>query len=379
MQRKRLRALWLACLAVLAISAHAETGITDSEILLGQSAAMSGPAAELGKGVNRGAKAYFDWINQHGGVNGRKIKLVALDDGYEPDRAEANTKTLIDNQQVFALFGYVGTPTSNAALPLVSKASVPFIAPFTGADSLRTPLNRAVFNVRASYRDEAEEIAESMVKMGMKTVNVFYQNDAYGKAGLTAMQAAASKHGLTIQALATVQRNSVDVAKAVDELVVKKPANAVFMVTAYKSSAAFVAAARAQNFIGPFYNVSFVGTEALITELQRNGSGLIVSQVMPSPYSPTKPITMDYVKVMKAAGVNTVDYPSLEGYIGARVMVEGLKRAGHGLTREKLVSALEGLGDYDLGGYRVRFSNASHNGSQFVDLTVISRDGGILN
>ncbi|MDR3426190.1 MULTISPECIES: ABC transporter substrate-binding protein [Silvimonas] len=372
-----MKALWLGLFALICVSAHAEPGITDSEIVLGQSAALSGPAAELGKGVNRGAKAYFDWVNQHGGVNGRKIKLVALDDGYEPDRAAANTKTFIKDQPVFALFGYVGTPTSNASLPLINQAAIPFIAPFTGADSLRNPLNHNVFNVRASYRDEAGEIAESMKKMGMSSINVFYQNDAYGQAGLKAMQEASAKYGIKLNALATVQRNSTDVKKAVEDLVVKNPANAVFMVTAYKSSAAFITAARAHNYIGPFYNVSFVGTEALVSELKNDGSGVIVSQVMPTPYNPTKQVTIEYVKALTAAGVSNVDYPSLEGYIGARVMVEGLKRAGKALTREKLVAALEGLGDYDMGGFRVKFSSTNHNGSSFVDLTVVDHDGRI--
>ncbi|GGP26258.1 ABC transporter substrate-binding protein [Silvimonas amylolytica] len=373
-----MKALWLGLLALISLSAFAaEPGVTENEILLGQSAALSGPAAELGKSVNRGAKAYFDYVNAHGGVNGRKIKLVALDDGYEPDRAAANTQKLIKEQQVFALFGYVGTPTSNASLPLINQNSVPFIAPFTGADSLRNPLNKNIFNVRAGYRDEAAEIAEGMKKMGMSTINIFYQNDAYGQAGLKAMQEASIKYGIKINATATVQRNSVEVAKAVDELVVKSPANAVFMVTAYKSSAAFITAARARNYIGPFYNVSFVGTEALVHELKNDGSGVIVSQVMPTPYNPTRPVTIEYVKALSAAGVSDVDYPSLEGYIGARVLVEGLKRAGKALTREKLISALESLGDYDMGGYRVKFSPTNHNGSTYVDLTVVDHDGRI--
>ena len=369
----------LACLAWLLAggAARAETGVTDSEIILGESAALTGPAAELGKGVNRGAKAYFEWVNQHGGVQGRKIRLVALDDGYEPDRAEANTKKLIEGEHAFALVGYVGTPTSNASLPAINQAKIPFIGAFTGADSLRNPFNKLIFNLRAGYRDEAVHIADSMAKLGMKTINVFYQNDAYGNAGLKAMQAAAAAKGLQIVATATVQRNSTDVASAVDELIVKKPANAVFMVSAYKSCAAFIAASRSRNFVGPFYNVSFVGTEALISELKKDGSGVMVTQVMPSPYNPALPVTIEYQKVMAAAGVTQVDYTSLEGFMAAKLTVEGLKRAGRELTRERLVNALEGLGDYDLGGFRVRFSGAGHNGSQYVDFTILDKDGHI--
>ncbi|HEY9101071.1 ABC transporter substrate-binding protein [Chitinimonas sp.] len=368
----------LSSLLVASLFAHAgETGVTDSEIVIGQSAATTGAAAELGKGVARGAKAYFDQINKKGGVNGRKIRLITLDDGYEPDRAAANTKKLIENEQVFALFGYVGTPTSNASLPTINQARVPFVAPYTGADSLRAPFNRYVFNVRASYRDEAEEIASSMAKLGMSSINVFYQNDAFGQSGLKAMQDAAAKYKIAINATATVQRNSVDVAKAVEELVAKKPANAVFMVAAYKSSAAFIASARSRNFMGPYYNVSFVGTEALVGELKQDGSGVMVSQVMPSPYSAIKPVAMDYQKVLKASETPAVDYPSMEGYLGARVLVEGLKRAGRDLTRDKLINALETMGDYDMGGFRVHYSPTNHNGSQYIDMTVLDSSGKI--
>jgi len=374
-----MKRLLLALLALGPFAAHAETGVTDSEIVLGQSAAMTGAAAELGKGMNRGAKAYFDWVNQHGGVNGRKIRLVAQDDGYEPDRAESNTRNLIDKEHVFALFGYVGTPTSNAALPLATQAKVPFFAPYTGADSMRTPFNHYVFNLRASYRDEALYVADHMTRMGMKTIDVFYQNDAYGNAGLQAMQAAAAAKGINILATATVERNSTDVSRAINELVAKNPANAVFIVSAYKSSAAFIDAAHAQHYMGPFYNVSFVGTEALVRELKSGGTGVLVSQVLPTPYNATKSATIDYQRVMKAAGSTQFDYVSLEGYMAARLMVEGLKRSGSNPTREKLISALENLGDFDMGGFHVRFSDRSHNGSGFVDLSVIDAQGKIRN
>ncbi len=368
---------WAGFLAVSGL-VHAEVGVSDTEILIGQSAALSGAAAELGKGVSRGANAYFEQVNKRGGINGRKIRLISLDDGYEPERAAANTKKLLEGPQaVFALFGYVGTPTSNASLPQINRSGVPFVAPYTGAESLRAPFNRNVFNMRASYGDEAEEIAESMAKMGMSSINVLYQDDAYGAAGLKAMQDAAAKYKLTINATATVKRNSVDVARAADELISKKPANAIFIVSAYKSSAAFISAARSRNSIGPFYNVSFVGTEALVNELKQDGSGVIVTQVVPSPYSAVKPVAIDYQKTMKAAGIDAIDYPSMEGYLAARVLVEGLKRAGRDLSRDKLIGSLESLGNYDLGGFRVNFSSRNRSGSSFVDLTILDGSGKI--
>ena len=206
-----------AIFALLSSSVNAQ-GVVGDTILIGQSASLTGPAELLGKEMKAGAEAYFNFANQNGGVNGRKIKLISLDDGYEPDRTKANTKKLIDEHQVLALFGYVGTPTSNAALPLFTEAKVPFIGAFTGAESLRAPLNRYIFNVRASYFDETEEIVGHLVQQGVKQIAVFYQNDAYGKAGLAGMERAMKKRNMEITATATVERNSLDVASAVKTL-----------------------------------------------------------------------------------------------------------------------------------------------------------------
>ena len=170
--------------------AFAEPGVSDKEILIGQSAALSGPAKELGTEMRSGAQLYFDQVNAGGGVNGRKIRMISLDDGYEPERAAANTRKLIEEEKVLALFGYVGTPTSLAALPVFTEAKVPFVGAFTGAQALREPFNRYVFNVRASYFDETEKIVEQLSTTALKRIAVFYQNDAYGKAGLAGVERA---------------------------------------------------------------------------------------------------------------------------------------------------------------------------------------------
>ena len=182
-------------LVVAASALHAEPGVTPTSILIGQSAAFSGAASELGTEMRTGAAAYFRVVNAAGGVHGRKIEMRSLDDGYESDRAAANTKKLIDDG-VFLLFGYVGTPTSNASKPIFTAARVPFVGPFTGAESLRTPLNRYIFNVRASYFDETEKIVGQMTGQALDKIAVFYQNDDYGKAGLAGVEArdGAAKH-----------------------------------------------------------------------------------------------------------------------------------------------------------------------------------------
>ena len=347
-------------------------GVSADTILIGQSAALSGPAEQLGKEMKAGAEAYFTVINKAGGVNGRMIKLISVDDGYEPDKAAANTKKLIAEDKVLALFGYVGTPTSNAALPIFSAAKVPFVGAFTGAQSLREPFNRYIFNVRASYFDETEQIVAHLVQQGITKIAVFYQNDAYGKAGLAGVERAMKKRMLTIAETGTVERNTTDVAAAVSKLA-KSDTNAIIMISAYKSCAAFIRAMKLAGGFQQFWNVSFVGSKALSSELGDEGIGVQISQVVPFPWSDVNPIVRDYQKHI--GGASNYSFTSLEGYIAARILVEGLKRAGKTPTRESLVDALAGMSKTDLGGFTVSYSPTNHNGSTFVDLTIISRAG----
>lgn len=356
--------------SILVSTVHAQ-GVTADTITIGQSAALSGPAAELGREMKIGAEAYFNYINQNGGVNGRKIKLISIDDGYEPERAKANTIKLITEDKVLALFGYVGTPTSNASLSIFTEAKVPFIGAFTGAQSLRDPLNRYVFNVRASYFDETEEIVGHLVRQGVKQIAVFYQNDAYGNAGLTGMERAMKKRNMEIIATATVERNSVDVAAAVKTLSKTNPA-AVVMISAYKSCGAFIKEMKKANSFPQFWNVSFVGSRALANELGDEGRGVQISQVVPFPWESGIPVVRDYQK--KIGGDENASFTSFEGYIAARVLVEGLKKAGKNLSRESLRDSLSNLGTLDLGGFKVTYSPTNHNGSSYVDLTIISKN-----
>jgi branched-chain amino acid transport system substrate-binding protein len=201
----------LAALAFAAAGAASAQGVTDSTILLGQSVALTGPAQQLGLDMRLGASLYFDQVNLRGGVNGRKIVLKTLDDGYEATRAAENTKKLINDERVFALFGYVGTPTAQASLPIFTEAKVPFVGPFTGAELLRTPVNPYIFNVRASYWDETEAIVQHLTAMSVNKIAVFYQNDAYGLAGLTGVERALKKRGLEIVARGTVERSTGEV------------------------------------------------------------------------------------------------------------------------------------------------------------------------
>ena len=266
-----MKRLILAAAAALAATFATAQGVTDTQVLLGQSVALTGPAQQLGLDMQLGATLYFNQVNARGGVNGRKIVLKTLDDGYEPPNAVANTKKFINDEKVFALFGYVGTPTSNAVLPIFTEARVPFVGPFTGAESLRTPHNRYIFHVRASYFDETEAIVQHLTAMSVNKIAVFYQNDGYGQAGLAGVERALKKRNMEIAARATVERNTVDVKKAVETMVGTQP-QAIVMISAYKSCAAFIKEMKKAGSNPTFWNVSFVGSKALAKELDREGA-----------------------------------------------------------------------------------------------------------
>ena len=354
--------------AVLMISfAHAQ------DIVLGQSVALSGPAQELGREMQLGAKTYFDQVNAAGGIRGRMIVLKTLDDGYEPPRAAANTKQFIEDGDVLALFGYVGTPTSAASIPLATQAKVPFFGAFTGAELLRTPMNRYVFNVRASYFDETETIVRQMTQGGVTKIAVFYQNDSYGQAGLSGVEKALARRNLQVVAKATVERNSTDVAAALATMLAAKP-EVIVLISAYSSCAEFIKQAKSKQLPTQFVNVSFVGTRALAKALGPAADGVMISQVMPPPTANKFPVIVEYQKALRAAGVNDFSYTSLEGYIAARVFVEALRRGGDA-SREALIRSLESLRNVDVGGFAVTLSPDNHNASRFVEMTVLNKAG----
>ncbi len=366
-----------ACMLPALASAQATPGVTADKILLGQAAVFSGPAAQLGIQMRNGIKAYFDYVNERGGVHGRRLELVTEDDRYEPSVAPSASKKLIEEHRVFALLGYVGTPTGVAHVPVVTQAKVPLVGMFTGAEALRVPFNRYVFHVRASYYDETEKIVEQVVSTGGKKISVFYQNDAYGEAGRKGTELALARRGMKIHSTGTVERNTVKVEDAVKAIHASQP-DAVVMVSAYTSIAAFVRAMQKAGSAATFYNVSFVGSKALADALGKDGIGVAISQVVPFPWGTGLPVVKEYQQLAKKAGFTDYNFSALEGFLTAKVMVEGLRRAGKNLTREGLVDAMEKMQDVDLGGFFVGYSPKNRAGSKFVDLTIISRDGKFL-
>jgi branched-chain amino acid transport system substrate-binding protein len=371
--RRRFTGALFAGAALASPLIRAQSG---NRLVLGQSAAFTGAAAELGIQFNAGARLHFEQLNAQGGVNGAQIEIRQLDDGYEPDRCAENTRRLLSDD-VFALFGYIGTPTSAVALPLATQAQVPFFAPFTGAMSLREPFNRMAFHLRASYNDETELIVRQLTNLGLKRIAVFHQNDAYGRAGLDGTVLALSKRSLAPVATATVERNSVEVAQAVSVINAAQP-DAVVQISAYASCAAYIKAARRAGYGGTFYNVSFVGSQALVDALGKEGAGVAISQVVPSPYSPTRAITREFLAAISLGG-NRVqpNYSSLEGFMAAKLFAEGLRRSSGRPTRDNLINGLESIRNFSMGGFNVSFSPTNHVASGFAELSMITSDGRI--
>jgi len=370
-----------ACAMALATATWADPGVTDSSITLGMSAPFSGPNAAYGEDMRQTIQAYFEHINKSGGINGRKLELVALDDGYETERTVANTRSLITDKKVFALLSYYGSsPTTEAMNKVFGPAGVPLVGTISGADTLRqsisaNPNSRYMFHVRASYADETAAIVNQMVSIGLRSIAVFYQNDGFGKAGLDGVTAALKKHKLAPSAVGTVERNSLNVDAAVQSIAKANP-QAVVMVTLYKPTAAFVRAMKKAGQNPMFMTLSPVGTEQLVQELGQEARGIGISQVVPYPWNDSIPIVRDYQRL--GAKSRSYSYYGLEAYLTARTLVEGLRRAGRDLNRDKLVSALESLSATDLGGYRINYTGTARYGSRFVELTVIGPGGKVL-
>lgn len=368
---KACRIASLIAAASLALGAQAQpSGITANTIVIGQSAPLTGANAELGNEIRNGALAYFRKVNDAGGVHGRKLELVTLDDANQVPRSEANTKKLVEEQGVFALFGYASATLSKPALPIVEKNKVPFLSPFTGADPMRA-FNRYVYNTRASYADELERIVEHYTTFGTKRFAIVYYDDAVGKENLAAVERPLKKHDLTITALGAFKDRATPDIEGTVKTVMKSEPEVVIMTTLYKASSDFIKTSAKLGLNAQMVSNSFPGATPLAKELGSSAAGVVISQVVPAPTNRTVPVVREYQgAIEKLLGKKDFSFTSLEAYIGAKVLVEGLRRAGANPTRESFMNALDKL-DYDAGGYPVRFTPTNHNGSNFVEITVV--------
>ncbi|MBW2590478.1 MAG: ABC transporter substrate-binding protein [Deltaproteobacteria bacterium] len=346
----------LCCIAIFfAGNASAEDGVTQSGIIIGQSCVLKGPAQALGQDMRDGALAYFKHINAEGGIKGKIIKLITLDDGYEPKACVSNTKQLIEKDRVFLLFGYVGTPTS-----------------------LRNPLTPGIFNIRASYYQETEAMVKILLMNNLKRISVFYQNDSYGEAGLKGVKIALQKRDMKITSKASYERNTLDVENAVSEIAISNP-DAVIMIGTYKPCAMFIQLTRDGTRSRPiFLNVSFVGSDALAATLSNKGLGVVITQVVPYTFDKRLPVVAQYHQMaQKYMTDSKISFTGMEGFIAAKALCRILQKMNN-FTRAEFIRTADSMHEY-LGGFKVHFTPKNHQGSDLVHLTQIGPGGFISN
>ena len=353
-----------------------DSGISDQRILFGQSAAFSGPAQELGRNMRLGIEAAFHEANERGGVHGRRLELVSRDDSYEPEAAIANTTKLIEEDQVFALIGEVGTPTSRSATPVAADAGVPFIAPFTGAEFLRDPEWDNIINLRASYYQETEEmVARLTTDLGIERIAVLYQDDSYGRAGWRGVRLALDRRAMEPVSIGLYPRNTMAVKTALLDLNQGAP-EAVIMIGAYEPVAALISWARHMGQAPIFMTVSFVGSNALARELGPAGAGVYVTQVVPFPTDDSLPIVSSYLSALSAYDPDAdPGFVSFEGYLAGRLAIAGLDGCGRDVDRACFLDSLRGADVINIDGFKLRYGQGDNQGSDTVFLTVIGDDG----
>lgn len=360
----------------LAFPSHAEIGVTDDTVNFVQIAALDGPAAQLGLGMQAGLEAAFAEVNKNGGVHGRQITMEGMDDGYEPDRSTRNINEAIASEKFFGLIGSVGTPTAIVLQPIATENDFPMIGPFTGAGFLRNPDFNNVYNVRGSYDAETEEWIRILAdEMGLTRIAIFYQDDGFGRAGLSGVVKAMERRGMSILVEGLYTRNTTDVKDALLTIREAEP-EAVVMVGAYKPIGEFIKLSRSYEFTPEFVTISFVGSKALADELWPGGEGVIISQVVPFPWDTTAKIVQEYQTAL-SANDDLADYGfvSLEGYIVGRFAIEALERAGRDLTRDNFLAAMEGMSSYDLGGVELSYSATDNQGIDTIFMTRLLPDG----
>jgi ABC-type branched-subunit amino acid transport system substrate-binding protein len=358
----------------VATQAQNTVGVDKAQITIGSCSALDGPARFLGLQTIVGATAYLDIINSKGGINGRKIQLLAFDDGYEPARADACFKRLL-KEDVFAAGFFVGTPTAAKYVPLAEENKLPVVGLFTGAQLLYAPLKHYVMNVRASYYDETREQVDSLWNtLKIHKIGIIYQDDAFGSAVLEGLELGLKKYHATPVGMGTFSRNTLEVDKGMAAVRAANP-EAVLLVGPYAPVAQIVKKAHAMGWRPLFLTVSFVGTEKFIAEAGKDAEGTVITQVVP-PYTRTDfPTIALYREALRKYYPNEQpSFVSLEAFVDAMVLVEGLKRAGSNPTREKLISALESIDGKDVGlGPRLllKYSPNRHKGFDQIYTTVV--------
>ncbi len=366
---------------LIAFSQHVSAAKPDAfgnTIVIGQSGVYSGPLGAYAQDNIAVIKTYFDTINSTGGIHGRKLKVIALDDGFDPKRTIENAKTLIEKEKVFALFNVIGTANNAAIYPLLHEHGIPLVGPYTGATVLRDPKFRYLFFTRASYADETEKMVEQLTSTGVKDIAIVYQDDPFGKAGLQAASEALARRKLKPVAVGAFNIARIDETGPAAEAILKGDPAAVIIASSGKGTTTFIKEVIKRGQRPAFYCLSVTNPRQLWADLGQDAHGIVVAQVAPSPWRATLPLIREYQQILARLNSKDYSYGSLEGFIVAKVAVEALRRAGKDLSREKYLAALEGMQNYDLGGYMIGYSPSNHAGSSFVDLSIIGREGQFL-
>lgn len=376
------RCLLLAGLS-LSLLAHGQADpnrnrpLNEDPIVIGQSADMSGDYVNLTHEFLSGANVYFSRLNASGGIRGRTVRLLTLDDKGDPELAVKNTQQLLQMHKALMLFGYSSARTNSAVLQTVTEQKIPYFAPLTGTEFLYRPFNRFIFTIRASYAEEYRYLFPRLARMGMPRVAIY--NSIPGLPHLVAMQTMAQDANIELDIFET--GIGLDNDTVASKLIDVKPHIIMFMSTDFRVNGELMKSLRSKGYLGYFYCASLVCSPLVTRNLEEVSRGLITSQVVPPPWKTSIPIVREYQQAMLAAGINDFSYLGLEGYIAARVLTEGLKRAGPDINRESVIAALESINEnnYEIPGYRINFSASDHSGSHFVDMTSVNKQGIILH
>ncbi len=356
--------------------------VAAAELVVGQVAPLSGVLGSTGRQMVAGARLYFDSVNAAGGVHGAKIRHVVLDDGYLPEQTVAQTERLLQRDKPVALIGFTGGANIGELFKrrTLESAGIALVAPYTGSENLRGAEVRHIFHIRAGYADEARYIVEMLMTLGMDKIAVFYQNDRFGESGLAGVEKALATRQRKPWVVASYERNTAEVEPAVSKLLQAEP-SAIVMISLNKSTAAFARQYRQAGGTAQLFNLSPVDAQELVALGGIDSlHGLGIAQVVPYPFSATLPVIREYQRALKQFGGkdDVPSYAGFEEFIGAKVLVEALRRAGPTPSREQVLAALQAMAHYDMGGFSVGFSPSRRIGSRYVDLSVIGTNGRLM-
>lgn len=357
------------------VAVAGDRGVTPTEIRLGASAVLSGPLGPQTLEFGEGSRLLFDAVNAAGGVHGRKIVYTTLDDGFDVKRAIENTRKLIDEQGVFMIYNNTGTAQTGAILPLAEESRTIIFGPVTGATSFRNKVNPYLFHVRASYADEARRIVSHLQDTGISRVAVLYQDDGLGKTLLAELQQAAAAAKISFNAEVKLDPKAPDYTGAAATIERAQP-QAVLLGAAGGTMTNYIKATLQTSLRPTFYGFSIANVDSIRRDLKEQARGIVLAQVMPPLRNTTIPVVAEYHRILREK--NPAAVPSafqLEGFVHAKLLVEGLRRAGRNLSTASFIKAMEDAGEISFGRFAAKYSPSNHNGSSYVELAIVDSTG----